>query len=276
MISAELFEHLERCFRAMRASAKAFGGVQIILSGDFFQLPPIPNKFNYNSNNSNFSKRKSVSEQSKTPFLNRGLLFQSPAFQRCAFESFLLRKVFRQEDEHFVSILNNIRIGSSAGEQALNDLVRCCSRPLSMKGGEVKPTRLFSRNSVVDEKNSEEMMKCPPPDRIYTSNDWVEPSTTGSTSDQDHHMKKRFLEQSEFFKDCLAAKVTTIRLDSQVMLLKNMDLDSKKMLVNGSRGVVKKFVKRKNYLKELQDEVDKNKNVCWLTDEWIYHDFLHS
>ncbi len=41
MISPELMESMDKILRAFKFSNKPFGGIQVILSGDFFQLPPV-------------------------------------------------------------------------------------------------------------------------------------------------------------------------------------------------------------------------------------------
>lgn len=41
MVSPELFVSVDKILRAFKNSDKPFGGIQIILSGDFFQLPPV-------------------------------------------------------------------------------------------------------------------------------------------------------------------------------------------------------------------------------------------
>ena len=42
MISAKIFDQLESVTRCIRGNNCPFGGIQVILSGDFYQLPPIP------------------------------------------------------------------------------------------------------------------------------------------------------------------------------------------------------------------------------------------
>lgn len=56
-----------------------FGGIQLVLSGDYFQLPPITKKW--------------TPAMGNDAFLNRGYTFQCPAWRRCALQEVLLRKV---------------------------------------------------------------------------------------------------------------------------------------------------------------------------------------
>ena len=99
MVSAEFFEYLERTFRAMRSSSRPFGGVQIVLSGDFYQLPPIPNRApQVRGPPAKGGGPRAAAGGKDKPFLNRGLLFQAPAFRKCDFVCTLLTKVFRQEE----------------------------------------------------------------------------------------------------------------------------------------------------------------------------------
>ena len=41
MVDGQLFDQLEYVARAIRGNQKPFGGIQLILTGDFFQLPPV-------------------------------------------------------------------------------------------------------------------------------------------------------------------------------------------------------------------------------------------
>jgi KaiC/GvpD/RAD55 family RecA-like ATPase len=49
MLSSKRLEQIQYIFESVRCSACPFGGVQMILSGDFYQLPPVPN-INYGDN----------------------------------------------------------------------------------------------------------------------------------------------------------------------------------------------------------------------------------
>ncbi|UMM10337.1 hypothetical protein L5515_000156 [Caenorhabditis briggsae] len=88
MIDSEFFEILEYVARAVRNNDEPFGGIQLIITGDFFQLPP-------------------VTKDNKEPVF----CFESEAWSRCVQRTIVLKNVKRQNDMEFVEILNSVRIG---------------------------------------------------------------------------------------------------------------------------------------------------------------------
>jgi ATP-dependent DNA helicase PIF1 len=83
MISAEVFEILNQVFQRVRENSAPMGGIQILLFGDFLQLPPISR----GTNNFNFC-------------------FNSEVWQQLNLHNCALEKIFRQSDKKFVKILN--------------------------------------------------------------------------------------------------------------------------------------------------------------------------
>ncbi len=81
MISAEFFTAVERGARAVRGNSQPWGGVQLLVCGDFFQLPPI--------------ERRPSPGMPKDAFLNRGFAFQSPAWLRSEMQEVVLTKGVR-------------------------------------------------------------------------------------------------------------------------------------------------------------------------------------
>jgi ATP-dependent DNA helicase PIF1 len=74
----------------VRGNDRPFGGLQLILCGDFLQLPPVIKE----------------TDQKEVRFC-----FQSQAWERCVNVSFELTQVHRQSDPVFIEILQNVRIG---------------------------------------------------------------------------------------------------------------------------------------------------------------------
>ena len=252
MVSAEFWTAMERVVRDIRASNLPFGGVQLVLSGDFCQLPPVSQRPGPNL--------------PPDAFLNRGYAFQSPVWNRSNITEVVLTKVFRQSDEDFVTILNDLRQGR--GERALAALQQQCARPLPEVHG-IKPTELYSRNADVDNVNTRELAFLDFQPETFTSVDSVhtaEEKRAASAFDRGegkteldtvkHRQQSDALQRHEFWRDCSAPNVLHLKLSAQVMLLRNLELTGgQRMLVNGSRGVIADLVPMAEHMKRLQEVV---------------------
>ncbi len=144
MVSPFIFTAMDIILKAFKKNNKAFGGIQVILSGDFFQLPPI--------------------SKSKT---NKRFAWQAPSWKELNLQTCYLEKKFRQNDDVLISILDEIRSGtiSSNTHDALN------SRIGITLDTAFKPTKLYTHNLDVDKINDDELKKLPSPAQsfFYTS-----------------------------------------------------------------------------------------------------------
>ena len=181
--------------------ARPFGGLQVILVGDFAQLPP-------------------VSKGAPRPSVPR-FLFQSAAWtevvgERCV----VLRQPFRQaSDGGFARILDGLRRGVVTHACRLA-LETAGTTDLS-NGSGVEPTRLYARNANVDAENASRLRSLPGSIVALAAQDW------GACGEKD-------VERLD--KNCLWPRVLELKVGAQVMLLKNLDVGGG--LANGSRGVV--------------------------------------
>jgi ATP-dependent DNA helicase PIF1 len=105
MVDGELFDKLEHVARIIRNNGSPFGGIQLVVTGDFFQLPPVAG----NNNTAKFS-------------------FDAATWNTCIEHTILLTHVFRQKDATFAGMLNEMRLGrlTPASTKAFQSL----SRPL--------------------------------------------------------------------------------------------------------------------------------------------------
>lgn len=203
MLSPDLFDKLEKLARRIRRNEQPFGGIQLILSGDFLQLPCI--------NSDDFC-------------------FESKAWENCIENTVYLTEIMRQKDSEFQECLNNIRMGllpkktrkllkSRVGVELTNDFG-------------IKPTKLFSTNYSVDYVNNKEL-------DILAEND---PEFFEYNMDITVYpgIKNRDTVIEKYKKSCNAAETIQLCKGAQVMLLFNMDTEGG--LVNGSRGVVSGFI----------------------------------
>lgn len=96
MVRADLLDAIDFSLRRLRKNQSPFGGVQLLVIGDLFQLAPVVKEFVWPTLNRYY----------KTPFF-----FSSIAWKHSKALTIELKKIYRQEDSTFISILNNIRNG---------------------------------------------------------------------------------------------------------------------------------------------------------------------
>ncbi|KAG5876122.1 hypothetical protein JTB14_036162 [Gonioctena quinquepunctata] len=201
MVDGSYFEKIEEVARRVRRNDKPFGGIQLILCGDFFQLPPI------------MKPKPGQSKMASPKFC-----FQTKAWESCRLTSFELKRVHRQNDESFISILNKIRIGR-VDEIVTKTLEKTALQKIESDG--ILATRLCSHTNDADIINESKLKALPGESKVFECQD----SVPGSTKqiDQQTSVPNRL----------------ELKIGAQVMLLKNINIASG--LVNGARGVVKKF-----------------------------------
>jgi ATP-dependent DNA helicase PIF1 len=206
MMSPELFTKLENVARIVRKDVRPFGGIQLILVGDFLQLPVVGTD---------------------------KLCFESPVWDKCITKVVSLTEIVRQKDSQFQKCLNEVRVNKLSTE-SITLLKSLQNRKLSMLG-DIKPTYVYTTNANVDEMNDIEFNKILTPDntvRKYDMDfDYTHPS-------KPHYYTTDFIDRSK--KNCNAPTSVSLCVGAQVILLINLDCENK--LVNGSRGVVTSFV----------------------------------
>ena len=205
MVEAALFDKLDHVARYVRGSDDAFGGIQLLVCGDFLQLPPV--------------------SKGGGPDAGEFFAFEAAAWRRCFPEQRVLTKVFRQRDATFVDILNELRVGKLSNRSAalLRKLKHTDLSPWTREG--VEPTRLNCYNADVDRINDAALA------RLHAGGDGLR---TFDAQDSGAEPYLGSLRKNGAFPERLQLKV-----GAQVMLLVNLDVEAG--LVNGSRGVVTGF-----------------------------------
>ena len=127
MLEPELFEKLEIIARKIRNNEKKFGGIQLIISGDFLQLPPV------NSNK---------------------LCFESNIWSNIIDKTFYFQENLRQDNKEFQDILNKIRLGN-VDEDVKKFLNSCINKNKTKLL--IEPTILYSKRNMVKEYNSNKL-----------------------------------------------------------------------------------------------------------------------
>jgi ATP-dependent DNA helicase PIF1 len=223
MVSGEFLDRLSDEVSMIRKDPRPFGGIQLIICGDFLQLPPIPPR-----NADVEEMRTAMEEKGQEPedlFLNRGFAFQSHTWSDANFRVVELDVVFRQKNKEYVNVLNNIRRGHVTRE--VSQFLQQCSRPLPQNEFGIRPTILHSRNKDVSRENLQELQELDGESYVYYAEDSVNPEKGSGP------WVNKQLEHNQFFKSCIAEQELQLRIGAQVMLIKRFVGST---LVNGSRG----------------------------------------
>lgn len=213
MLSKELFEKLNCIGKAIRKNDAPFGGIQIIFTGDFYQLPPV----------SKFKEPEYCFESNEW--------FQVFNLDRGC--NVLLTKIFRQKDPEFTKILNEIRKGDISEESHL-----ILSKRLTTNSNEkVNAPVLFSKKKQVYDLNTREFDKLQGEVNDYTFEkvfDIEEVSVRSSKGQKDYEFN--FLMTNILCDDYIELKEGT-----KVMCVANIDMKSELQICNGSQGIITGF-----------------------------------
>jgi len=154
MMDGDLFDKLEFIARTVRQSELPFGGVQLILIGDFMQLPPV----------------EVENEQKKRAF-------EATAWSTCIKKTLVLRKVVRQSDENFVRMLTCIRFGYI--DESVSPFIQKMCEPKRWSE-ETEPVLLYPTRRQAEAYNSGKLDELEAEQETYTAEDNV--YNKGSTS----------------------------------------------------------------------------------------------
>ena len=110
MVRADIIDFIDKVLRAYTRNPEPFGGKQLLLVGDIYQLEPV---------------LKDEDRQLLQPFYPSPYFFNAKVWQVMPIVSIELRKVYRQTDDSFIAILDRIRnnTATQADLSALNSRV---------------------------------------------------------------------------------------------------------------------------------------------------------
>ena len=204
MLSPAIFDLLEFLARSVRKVDAPFGDIQVIICGDFLQLPPVEKD-----------------QPSEYPFA-----FHARSWPSVIRRQYILNRVFRQKNPEFVRMLQEIRLGTPSSQtiDALRSRIMP-PRPIfegvkkALHQGDLEPISLYPTNVSVDRLNNQRLSALP------------FPTVRFSAVESGEEMYRKQLDSA-----CLAPLLLEVKVGAQVMLLKNLSFEDH--LVNGSRGIV--------------------------------------
>lgn len=229
MLSLKLFDMLNTIGKSIRGNQKPFGGIQLIFSGDFYQLPPVGDK-------------------------------DEPDTQRFCFESddwnsvfhrdnqIELKKIFRQTNEIYSTILNQIREGKI--KRKSNDLL------LQYVGREVasnlvaEPTKLFPTKNKVEQINISKMSTLHGQEKEFKIRYIKDLEMTKAEKEIRRQFDDRDIQiELDFLSgNLMCEKEMKLKIGAQVMCIINIKSELGDILIcNGSQGIITNFCEVSGY-----------------------------
>ena len=219
MLGADFFQKLDFVLKHIRrCPSKTFGGIVLLLVGDFYQLPPINDEW----------------------------VFKSKAWKDADFQPYILDQPKRYDDKDpsWFFLQMRMRMGAPSGHdlEVLNAQLEAYQKWMkdarlrreAIENGEldaktelvVKPTVLHSKRINVESENERELQKLKGEKRAYHAIDLYEEKRRGG-GQREYYVKRL---------DDAIPELIILKVGAQVMLKANLDLAAG--LGNGTRGVV--------------------------------------
>lgn len=222
MLKADVLDAIDKSLKINRNNDLPFGGVKIILFGDLHQLPPVVDR-----NTEFIYKQKNY----KTPYFFSSRIFKTHLNEVQIVE---LTRVFRQKDENYINILDDIR-----SYNLTNDLLNILDQQIITSKENLPDdlTILTTTNKLAKKYNDENLNNLSNPSIKYKAK-----------------IEGKFKED-EWPTD----EIIEIKKNTKIIFIKN---DSQKRWINGSIGIVKKIFDDRIVVKV-------NNNICDVyPDKW--------
>lgn len=212
MVRADVIDFIDKILRVYSSNMREpFGGKQLLLVGDIFQLEPVVTS--------------DMREVLRTHYQN-SYFFSANAFSQIEIVPIELKKIYRQNDSQFISMLDRIRMGRPLQEDVLKLNQRVFERDSASTNDDKMVMTLATRRDMVDTINENRLKELSSKEMTYTG------QITG-----------------DFPENSLPTTMElTIKVGAQVVFIKN---DREKRWVNGSIG---KIVKAKKNSIEIELE----------------------
>ena len=240
MLSKKVFEIIEEIARCTRLTTLPFGGIQVIFTGDFYQLPPVGND------------GEPETEQ---------FCFESPRWNAVFSQNnhVQLETIFRQTDLAYIEILKQIRQGTIDQKNA--ELLRTfINREYNTeKNNGCIPTKLFPIRSKVDYVNNMMFSKLNEPEHVLNAiykTDFIsyvdsEKNLSIETIQQCSRLSVLEKEQElDLLMNSLPCN-KVLRLKKGAIVMCTINLDMYNSICNGSQGVVIDIIEGESIYKQI-------------------------
>jgi hypothetical protein len=230
MVRADLMDAIDRALRVVRKRPLPFGGVQLLLVGDLFQLEPVTKKEEWAWLENYYS----------TPFF-----FDAQVFHELDLINIELTTIYRQSDPYFIGLLNQVRNGVAG----YNDIVALNQRPGRPFFNEKQfYITLCATRNIADNTNHEKLQQLKGPEFLL----------------------KGEIEDNFPNKNLPTEKELTLKERAQVIFIKNDFGEDSRRWVNGTLGVIEKVEDDGVFVKLEDGETHKVKKVQWDNIQYEY------
>ena len=219
MMSKKLFDILDSIGRRARCQpSKPFGGIQIVFSGDFYQLPPVGDN----------------DDEDTTAFCFESARWKEAFGKENMIE---LKTIFRQTDLNYTNVLNQIRIG-----KLYKSSYELVMKRVGLKYPEtcIRPTILVPRRCDAERINSVELAKLTGEESVFKLS--VDESSPAGANDKKEKIRmseeQKEMELRQLRGSIIADDKLILKIGTQVMCIANIDVDSPTPIVNGSQGII--------------------------------------
>jgi ATP-dependent DNA helicase PIF1 len=240
-MSKKLFNLLDEIGRRIRKKYDLpFGGIQVIFSGDFYQLPPVPNSYRSGGGGGGDDDEEDDANDASA------FCFESDKWNSTFNCTIQLKTIFRQTDLDYCKILNQIRVGKLY-KSSLDKLTPHIGKK---NENSFKPTKLFPRKKDVEIINTLEYdaLKEEEEHIFKLTKVNLDKLTTLSNYERKQDMfisdAQKEMELNSLMNNVMVDKELRLKKGAQVMCVVNLDLDNDvpNPIVNGSQGIIVDFV----------------------------------
>lgn len=237
MVENHHFQRLNYLMKEARGKETAFGGVQIIVTGDFCQLPPVkPFRHCIECGKETIVNKDETEYRCRDHGIYKDIdkwAFRSKAWEECDFAHINLTRIHRQSDRAFINILNKLRMGIRLVPTEVDLLLNHESQTRNA-------IQLFATRAEVHRVNEERFRALHSKERKFNCLDTL--SLHESDRDDEKLKNKRFPAPDGSLlalKDHRFESQIRLKKGMLVVLLHNLDLNAG--LVNGSQGVIQSW-----------------------------------
>lgn len=212
MLTSETLSMIDMICREIKHSPESFGGMQVVFSGDFFQLPPVV--------------KREMEDNAQTRIMEAPevrFAYDSPAWKQLNPFVCYLTEQYRQDDNDFLALLSAIRRNAFG----INHLHHIEARKTEPQAVPNNVPKLFSHNADVDRINDEILAKL-----------MGEPHVFAMSSQGPNALV------AAIKKGCLSPETLSLKTGASVMFTKN---NPKEGFVNGTLGIIEGFNKTSDY-----------------------------